>query len=162
MNLRARLEEETFDLDVHRTGEGTYRVRLGETRFDVSLSEPQPGVYSVLVGNGSFEVVLREVDEALDVAIAGRSYRVHVEDPATISRAEHAGTSSVVRSVMAGKVIDVLVAEGDEIEAGKPLLIIEAMKMENEIRSPRDGTVRSISVQSGQAVETGAELLVVE
>jgi len=63
---------------------------------------------------------------------------------------------------MAGKILEVLVSEGDEVAPGKPLLVIEAMKMENEIRSPGEGKVAGISVQAGQTVEVGAELVRIE
>ena len=63
---------------------------------------------------------------------------------------------------MPGKVIEVLVAEGDSVEKGQGLVIVEAMKMENELACPRDGTVQRVLVQSGTAVERGAVLLVIE
>ena len=163
MNVRALLDDEEFDLHVRRDGE-RYSVRIGERSFDVELTEPEPGVYSLLAGDGSYEVVVRETGEGLDVALAGRTYRMEMRDPADLARGGPMGTagSQVIRSMMAGKVIDVMVGVGDEVAAGAPLLVIEAMKMENEIRSPRDGVVRSIAVAAGQPVESGAELVVVD
>jgi biotin carboxyl carrier protein len=63
---------------------------------------------------------------------------------------------------MPGKVIEVLVAEGDNVEKGQGLVIVEAMKMENEVRSPIAGEVKEIKVKPGDAVEGGAVLLIVE
>ena len=162
MNLRATLDGEAIDLEVLRNDDGSYRVCLGEETREVQVTEPHPGVYSLLVGNFSYEVVVRSMGDALDVALAGRSYRVAMEDPASVSPSGKGDGSSVVRSMMAGRVLEVLVAVGDAIEAGKPLLVIEAMKMENEIRSPRDGVVHSVAVEAGQSVESGAELAVVK
>jgi biotin carboxyl carrier protein len=162
VNLRAILDDEVHELDVLRSDDGDYRVVLGDVSHEVRVIEPHPGVFSLLVGHHSYEVVVRDAGDCLDVTVAGRSYAIRVEDPAVVSRRADGGGSAVVRSVMAGRVLEVLVAEGEVVEAGKPLLVIEAMKMENEIRSPRDGVVRSIAVRPGQSVETGGELVVVE
>jgi biotin carboxyl carrier protein len=70
--------------------------------------------------------------------------------------------SEVVRARIPGRVVRVWVAEGDTVEAGLRLLAIEAMKMENEVRSPRAGTVSGIRVNAGQAVELGDELLTLD
>ncbi len=100
------------------------------------------------------------------VTVAGRSFRVEVEDER--ERAAHAaerdGTrkGSVVKSVMPGVVVRLLVAEGDTVGAGQPLLILEAMKMQNEIASPAEARVRTIHVDEGEAVKSGAKLVTLE
>ena len=164
MNVKAKLDGEEFDVEVRRETEGSFRLRVGEETFLVAVSEPQPGVLSLLVGDGSYEAVVCRSDEVWSVTLAGRSYAIEMLDPssALVAGAQATSGAQVVRSVMAGKVLDVLVSEGDSIAAGVPLLIIEAMKMENEIRSPGDGTVKSVAVEVGQAVEVGADLVVIE
>ncbi len=72
-----------------------------------------------------------------------------------------AGSGDAVKSPMPGTVLKIAVAVGDKVDAGAPLLVIEAMKMENEITSDKSGTVTQILVQKGQTVETGTPLLVV-
>ena len=164
MNLRAALDGEAFDIEVRREADGAFCLCIGKERFHVEVCEPEPGILSLLVGDGSYEAVVRRVDDVWWVTLAGRCYPVETTDPAaTLVRGPAAVSGAqVVRSVMAGKILEVLVSEGDRVAAGKPLLVIEAMKMENEIRSPKDGTVSTITVQRGQAVEVGADLLVVE
>ena len=164
MNLRALLDGEQFDIEIRREAEGTFRLSLGEERFHVEVSEPEPGVFSLLVGDGSYEAVVRRVGEVWSVALAGRIYAVETADAMTdlVSSPPPMIVSQVVRSVMAGKVVEVLISVGDRVEAGSPLLVIEAMKMENEIRSPKEGTVTAVEVRPGQAVEVGTDLVVVE
>ena len=90
--------------------------------------------------------------------------RVEIRDPLAAGTESNgsSGGVQVIRSVMAGKVLHVMVSEGDRVSAGDPLLVIEAMKMENEIRSPKDGTVQAIRVSPGETVETNAELAIIE
>jgi biotin carboxyl carrier protein len=63
---------------------------------------------------------------------------------------------------MPGKIVRVLVGEGDDVEEGQGVVVVEAMKMENEIGSPKDGKISAVKVESGQTVESGATLVVVE
>jgi biotin carboxyl carrier protein len=164
VNLKARLGGEEYDVEVRRESEGTFHLCLGEEQFAVGVSEPELGVFSLLVGDGSYEAVVRRSESGWWVALAGRCYSVETMDPsaALVGGAAAAGGSQVVRAVMAGKILEVLVSEGDEVAPGKPLLVIAAMKMENEIRSPGEGKVAGISVQAGQTVEVGAELVRIE
>jgi biotin carboxyl carrier protein len=102
-----------------------------------------------------------------DVAIAGRLVPVRLVDPLRCGhgRAEDAAGAEgtlEIRAVMPGKVTTVLKAAGDEVEAGSGLLVIEAMKMENEITAPRAGRIVSIAKAPGEAVEAGALLAVLE
>ena len=165
MNLTARLGGEEVSLEVRAEGKGAYRVRVGTAVYVIDLTEPEPGVLSLLVGARSYEAVVRAEEDTLRVVVAGRSYEIALEDPAVAlarsSRLSHSGTQ-VVRSIMAGKVLAVMVREGEAVAEGAALVVIEAMKMENEIRTPKAGIVRAIRVKPGQAVESGAELFIVE
>ena len=103
---------------------------------------------------------------AYDVAIGSRIVPVRLVDPLRCGdgAADEAGAEGTVevRAVMPGKVAAVLVAEGDEVTTGAGLLVIEAMKMENEITAPRAGRVAAIRIAPGDAVESGALLAVLE
>jgi biotin carboxyl carrier protein len=80
---------------------------------------------------------------------------------AGVTRPQATGPQAV-RSPMPGKVVKVLVAPGDSVKSGAPVVVVEAMKMENELRSPRDGKVREVKVQEGQAVEANQMLVTIE
>jgi biotin carboxyl carrier protein len=100
------------------------------------------------------------------VLLRGRSYTVILDDPLRQAALAGGGPSmpgrAEIRSVMPGKIRAILVKPGDEVKAGQGLVVIEAMKMENEIPSPKDGRVVAIGVKAGDAVEAGALLGTVE
>jgi biotin carboxyl carrier protein len=102
----------------------------------------------------------------LTVTVAGRTLPLKLVDARTkvASAAAPARQSGLlaVRSPMPGKVVKVLVKAGDEVKAGAPVVVIEAMKMENELRAPRDGKVKDVSAKEGQTVEAGQSLATLE
>jgi len=102
--------------------------------------------------------------EEWDVALDGRLYEVRLADPLRAADAPVAALTGPleVRAVMPGKVVAILAAEGTAVEAGQGLLVIEAMKMENEIGAPRSGRVAAIRAKPGEAVEAGAVLVVLD
>lgn len=117
----------------------------------------------VLDGRG-YEVAVSRDEGGWTVEIGGRRWSVSVEDErtrrlATITRERHIRGGGTVVAPMPGMVVLVEVAVGQSVEAGAGLVILEAMKMENEIRARAPGVVRAVHVQPGQAVEKGAPLL---
>jgi len=122
------------------------------------------GVYSILVGGRSLEVTTEETSNGLLVRANGREYGVEVIDPRSWQRGRGAGIELEGRqqlvAPMPGKIVRVLVAAGQQVDAGQGLLVIEAMKMQNEIRSPKSGTVEKLA-REGQTVNAGEVLAVV-
>ena len=117
-----------------------------------------PGIYSILLNGRSFDVTVEQSADGWLVRTAGREFQVKCIDPRSWRRA-HGGSIELegrqqVNSPMPGKVVRVLVAAGQKVEAGQGLLVIEAMKMQNEIRSPKTGTVDRIA-KEGQTVNAG-------
>ena len=165
MNFLGRIDDRDFDIEIRRGDGDTYRIRIDGEEHVVDLTEPEPGLYSLLDGAVAVEAVVRPDGDLVNVDLAGRRYEITLEDPtvALTRGARHAvdGTQ-VVRSIMAGKVLDVLVAQGDTVEEGTPLLVIEAMKMENEIRSPKAGTVTSLEVTPGTTVEANTHVVTID
>jgi biotin carboxyl carrier protein len=123
-----------------------------------------PGVYSMLLDGRSLDVTVEEATNGLLVRINGREFKLEITDPRAWRRGrdgsiELAGRQQIA-APMPGKIVRVLVAMGQQVEAGQGLLVIEAMKMQNEIRSPKSGTVEKI-VREGQTVNAGEILAVV-
>jgi len=123
-----------------------------------------PGVYSILLDGRSFEVSVEKSGDGWLVRTPGREFRVEILDPRSWRRA-HGGSIELegrqqVVAPMPGKIIRVLAVAGQKVEAGQGLLVIEAMKMQNEIRSPKSGTVDRLA-QEGQTVNAGEILAVV-
>ncbi len=124
-----------------------------------------PDVYSILLGGRSLEVRVEELADGLLLQTAGRAYRVEIADPRSWRRIRSGGIDLAGRqqifAPMAGKVVRVLVAAGQHVETGQGLLVVEAMKMQNEIRSPKSGTIERLLAKEGQAVTAGEILAVI-
>jgi acetyl/propionyl-CoA carboxylase alpha subunit len=122
----------------------------------------QPGVLSLLIEGRQYRCVL----DGDGVVIGGRRYGFEVADPRSLQgrRGVGAGTDGPrpVKAPMPGRMVRVLVEVGDEVEEGQALLVIEAMKMQNELKSPKTGRVARIAVGVGDAVGSGDVLVVVE
>jgi biotin carboxyl carrier protein len=119
------------------------------------------GTFSLLIDHASAEVSVVARGEDFAVTIDGRTHRLRLLDERRARRQAAAGGKEggrEVRAAMPGKVVAVLVPTGTAVERGQGILVIEAMKMENEIGAPRAGTVSEVLVKPGQAVEAG-ELL---
>ena len=145
------------------------RVNGAETPLDgreIDLVELRPGVYSALIGTRSVEVFVERLDEGVYRAtIRGFAHSVELIDPRSYSAAAGGDSDSgpqTIKAQMPGKVVEALAAPGDELQAGQGILVVEAMKMQNEIRAPRAGRLVSINVAPGDSVETGRALAVLE
>ena len=122
------------------------------------------GAYSILLGGRSLEVTAEETSDGLLLRTNGREFQVELFDPRSWRRGRGAGIELEGRqqliAPMPGKIVRVLVAAGQQVSAGQGLLVIEAMKMQNEIRSPKSGTVEKLA-QEGQTVNAGEILAIV-
>ena len=164
MRLRAFLgEDETHELEVHAQGD-VYEVTVDGTVHVVDARKLESNFYSLLVDGRSYEVSVEGEDEEFEVRHGAFLRTVRLVDPLrAASGAALADTGrAVIKAVMPGRVVRLLAEEGQQVEAGQGLLVLEAMKMENEVAAPREGTVSSIKVTTGDTVETGQELMVVD
>jgi 3-methylcrotonyl-CoA carboxylase alpha subunit len=167
VELIARAGERLERVTVERDGT-SYRVRVGAHEHHVERRALGPFVRSLLVDGESHETaVFRQRDGAWHVGWRGRGHRVELVDPLThLAEAARGdagrGGRQVIAAYMPGRVVAVAVAEGEAVEAGAPLVVLEAMKMQNEIQAERSGTVRKLHVAPGQAVEGGDPLLELE
>ncbi|KAB2956451.1 MAG: biotin/lipoyl-binding protein [Thermoanaerobaculia bacterium] len=167
MELIARAPGRVERVTVERES-GRYRVRVGERFYEVEARALGSFVRSLLVDGRSYEVaVFRQGEGAWSVSHRGRPTAVEMLDPlahlAEATRGEGARKGrQVVTAYMPGRVVVVSVAEGDAVEAGAPLVVLEAMKMQNEIQAERAAVVRRVCVVPGQAVEGGDPLVELE
>ena len=163
MKYFAGVGDHTFEIEINEDG-----VVVDGEMITVDLR--QSGVsqlYSLLLDGASFEILIEETQQSYDVTLRGEQFRVQVEDERT--RRLNAGRQGpalpqgdlTVRAPIPGLVVQVLVQDGDEIIEDQPLMILEAMKMENEIRAMRSGIVRKVEVSAGQSVEQDALLMVI-
>jgi biotin carboxyl carrier protein len=138
---------------------------IDDRRVEADAIKISPNVYSILLDGRSLEVRVETVADGLLLRTAGREYRAEIVDPRSWRRGrggkiDLAGRQQI-SAPMAGKVVCVLVAPGQHVEVGQGLLVVEAMKMQNEIRSPKTGTVERLLAKEGQAVNTGEVLAVI-
>ncbi|MBI2088331.1 MAG: biotin/lipoyl-binding protein [Deltaproteobacteria bacterium] len=167
MAFIARLGDQTFTVEIEEIGRSHYRVSVDGNEFLVDGKKTGLSGYSLIVDNRSFEVDVDVAEDEYSVLVDGRSYHVELVDERRMRLGGlQAGIlvegRQEISVPMPGKIIAVLVAEGDRVEKGQGLVIVEAMKMENEVRSPISGEVKEIRVKAGDAAEAGAVLLVVE
>jgi biotin carboxyl carrier protein len=145
---------------------GSTRVKFTvDARHVAACAVPvSPGAYSILLNGRSLEVITEESPEGFLVRVDGREYRAQVTDPRSWRRARGAGVELEGRqqlvAPMPGKIVRVLVSVGQQVSAGDGLLVIEAMKMQNEIRAPKSGTVEKLA-REGQTVNAGEVLAIV-
>jgi biotin carboxyl carrier protein len=142
------------------------RFRIeGEAERTAQVETPEPGVYSILIEGRSYDAFVAESPAGLEVSVDGHRFAVTVRDPRQWSR-DGAGRSGegvqTIVSPMPGKVVRVLLAPGDEVEPGQGVVVVEAMKMQNEIKSPKKGIVLKLSVSEGAAVNAGDVLAIVD
>ena len=124
-----------------------------------------PDAYSILLGTRSYEVKIEESGDDFVVVVDGRQLDVVIQDPRQAGVRKGGidpGTSGDIASPMPGKVIRVLVGVGDDIQPGQGLLVVEAMKMQNEIKAPVAGKIKAVHVSEGSAVAAGEVMVVVE
>jgi biotin carboxyl carrier protein len=158
----ALVGEDTCTVEVQPLADGRFRVTVDGRERIVDSRPTGTGSFSLLIDHAAAEVSVTWRGDEYTVATGGRAHRVRLMDERARRRHERRGGAdggNEVRAQMPGKVVAVLVAAGATVERGQGLLVIEAMKMENEISAPRSGTIAELRVQPGQAVESG-ELLV--
>jgi biotin carboxyl carrier protein len=126
----------------------------------------RPDVLSLLVDGRSFEIKREQTATALHLWIGSTRFAVELRDPRSLrSCHKAAGDEKGPRKIVApmpGRVVRVLVAENCEVEAGQGIVVVEAMKMQNEIKSPKKGVLKKISAAPGAAVNAGDVLAIVE
>jgi len=147
--------ESKFAIDIDREGV----IRMEGEVIEADLQKVlDPALYSLLLGNRSFELRIEQTEEAYQVQIKGVSIKVTVEDERTklLAGAKSATAPDsrevVIKSPMPGVIIDLPVQEGDPVQTGQLLVVVESMKMHNEFSAPRAGTVKAVRVRRGDKV----------
>ena len=149
-----------------RANAGSFEINLGGKKINADLRQVGPASFSIIIGNRSFDLdVIRQGDEFVVASRQGVT-RLTLEDArrrlmnARDSR-EVTGKAQM-RAMMPGRVLSVAVKVGDEVKANQGVMVIEAMKMENELKAPKAGKVVEVKVTPGQTVEKGELLIVIE
>jgi len=158
------IDGKNYRLDLTHT-EGRWSCRLDGREVEVDAILARPNVLSLRIGNTAYEIKSERVGNDQHVWVGSTCFAVEVRDPRSLrgrTRAAHAQGPMKVVASMPGKVVRLLAREGDEVEPGAGIAVVEAMKMQNEIKSPKKGIVQKILVREGAAVNAGDVLAIVE
>jgi biotin carboxyl carrier protein len=163
--FQAMINGESVSGTWHRSPDGTINATIGDRSYVLHASNVERGIYWVKVGNRSLDVVVVPGAQSYAVTVEGRRFNVEIEDARAALRRTatrgHEG-SAQIKAPMPGKIIRILTTEGAEIATNQGLVIMEAMKMQNEIKSPKAGIVKKLCVMEGAAVNAGDLLGIVE
>lgn len=161
MKFIAREGGNDVEVEVHRYG-GGYRVRIGERWLEADFVSIGRYLRSLRLDDGTqFSFVHHREGTTHEISFGNSTVTVDIIDPLAAKRRrreDEMGGGGVIKAPMPGRVVRVLVAKGESVRKGAGVLILEAMKMENEIQAPADGTIDALFVEAGQTVEAGAEL----
>jgi biotin carboxyl carrier protein len=164
MRFTAFADDGEHDIEVRPT-EGGYLVTIDGTTKTVDTARVDASVYSLIVEGRSYDVSVRRIDrDTVAVKYGGYRREIKIVDPLSAAASAGGGLTgpSQIKAVMPGRVVAVLVEEGQTVRAGQGVLVLEAMKMENEVTAPQDGVVKAMAVAPDQSVEAGATLAIIE
>lgn len=161
MKYTTIVNNEQFEVEIQRDGS----VFVNGKRHEVDWLELPESLYSMIKDNKSIEVAIDENDGNYNVLLEGRLYEAQVLDQRAMLMLGRKGglklDSGEINAPMPGLIIDVLVNVGDEVNEGDTVIILESMKMQNELKAPRTGAVQAIQCEQGDTVDKGALLITI-
>lgn len=165
MKFQAELDGALSPVEVEGEA-GHYRVRVDGESLEVDARRVGEGLWSLLLGGESIMAEISDEDGVSVVRVDGETYRIRVEEESRYLIRTRGATGAergqVLKAPMPGKVTLVEVTVGQTVAPGDGLIVLEAMKMENEFKAAVAGTVKEIRVEAGQAVNPGDVLVVIE
>lgn len=168
MKLQAQVGGERLEVEIRRREVEVFAL-IDDREYELEVSEPEPNVY-LLKHNGMVHEFFVNPDskpgEPVIVSAKGRETEVTLIDPKRLrgvgSGGEHADGYADIKTAMPGKVVRIIAKAGENVSKGDPVLVVEAMKMQNELKSPKAGIVKEIRVVEGETVSGGDVLAIVD
>lgn len=166
MKLELEIDGQVFDAEF-TAANGSAQLKLSDQTHGAEISQPEPGFFVVQINNRVYRCALEKMPNGeTEIIVNGLHVPVSVRDKKSLRGGASglAGASGKITltSPMPGKVVRVLLQPGEEVAANQGVLIVEAMKMQNEVQSPKAGKVVEIRVAEGQTVNSGETLAVIE
>jgi len=150
----------------NRSNEVHCNIRLDGREIQVSYAQLGSDGLSLIVNGESFDVRHERIGESLRMFVRGRAYECFVRDPRSLRTRKRDGLAEAgeqkLTASMPGKVVRIIASVGDQIAAGQGILVIEAMKMQNEVRSAKEGQLKKLLVREGANVVAGEVLAIIE
>ncbi|MCU1256731.1 MAG: biotin carboxyl carrier protein [Candidatus Angelobacter sp.] len=165
MIYEVTLAEKIYRVELTRAGE-QWKCRLDGRDLPLDIVYAQNGALSLLLAGKSYEVKQESAGTETHVVVGHERFNVLVRDPRSFRSRGRAATAEQgvmkIKAPMPGKVVRVLAGVGTQVESGQSVIVIEAMKMQNELKAPKNGVVKKINVAEGAAVDAGQSLAEVE
>jgi acetyl/propionyl-CoA carboxylase alpha subunit len=165
MSLEVRIEGRRRQIDLRREGD-CYRGCIGTRRVEAEVLDRGPGSLLIRMGDRAYDVTFDSDGGRLFLDLGNRQVALEILDPlrpdASADKIHAEGGRREIRAAMPGKVVAVKVRPGESVVRGQGLIVLEAMKMENEVPSPGAGKVIRVAVAPGETVEAGSLLVSVE
>jgi biotin carboxyl carrier protein len=162
MKYVTTIDNQVFEIEVV----DEHHIRIGDRLLQVDFeSVSGQSVFSLILDGKSYESFVYQGEEDWDVLLRGRQYQVKVEDEREKRLKAAAGAGVIeggefhLKAPMPGLVVAVLIDEGQDVKKGQVMLILESMKMQNELKAPRDGIMGRVRVKAGESVEQRQTLL---
>lgn len=166
MNFTVTVGEQSFSIKDVNFVEHTAELNGSPVRFD--FKHIHGDLYSLIVNDRSYSVQISSAAGEDEIRLGPYTFSAAVEDARSRALRKlktHAGqksTDTIIKAPMPGLITRILVAKGEAVKAGQSLIVIEAMKMENELKSPADGVIFSVTAEAQTPVEKGATLLMIK
>jgi len=152
-----------FKLNLKEARNGHLRISVGKKKYDVSVEFFTDEEMLLKIGSRVYDVIVNQNSNSYNICMTGKSIRVDKKAPFQTIRNSIGNTRKMdVKTSMPGRVVELLLKQGDKVKENDPVLVLEAMKMQNEIKSPRKGKIKKIYPKTGDSVEAGAVLFTVE
>jgi acetyl/propionyl-CoA carboxylase alpha subunit len=165
MSLEVRIAGKLRQVDLRKEGD-RYHGRIGKQRVEAEVLDRGPGSLLIRMGDRTYDVTFDSDGERLLLDLGSRQVALEILDPLRRDgpgdKIHAQGGRREIRAAMPGKVVAVKVQPGESVTRGQGLMVLEAMKMENEVPSPCSGKVIQVAVVTGETVETGSLLACVE
>jgi biotin carboxyl carrier protein len=165
MIYEVTLAKKIYRVELTRTGE-QWKCMVDGRELTLDVVYGQNGVLSLLLGGKSYEVKQEVVGTETNIVVGHERFSASVRDPRSFRSRSRAGANEQgvmkIKAPMPGKVVRVLAGVGTQVELGQSVIVIEAMKMQNELKAPKSGVVKKINVAEGAAVDAGQALAEVE
>jgi len=165
MIYEVTVAEKVYRVERVRT-EQEWKCKLDGRELPLDVISAQDGMLSLLLQGKSYEVKQETVGAESNVVVGQERFSASVRDPRSFRSRRRSGASEQgvmkIKAPMPGKVVRILAPAGSQVEMGQSVLVIEAMKMQNELKAPKTGVVKKINVEEGAAVEAGQALAEVE
>lgn len=168
MKLIAQIEDDEHEINIQRE-ESKIFAEVGERKYELELSVPESNIYLLKHAGKIYEVFVspnKNKDEPVQVKVGTEEFEINLIDPKKLrgisNTVGNADGIAEIKTAMPGKVVRILLSENDEVKEGEGVIIVEAMKMQNEMKSPKDGTIKEIRFSEGDTVNAGDVLVIIE